>query len=41
VSATEIRDMPLPEMSTIKHLGEAIESGKGVDIDEYLLAQSA
>ena len=40
VSATEIRDMPLPDISTIKHLGEAIESGKAIDVDEYLTAQT-
>jgi Type I restriction-modification system methyltransferase subunit len=40
VSATEIRDMPLPDISTIKHLGETIESGKTVDVDEYLTAQT-
>jgi adenine-specific DNA-methyltransferase len=40
VSATEIRDMPLPDISTIKHLGEAIESGKMINVDEYLTAQT-
>jgi adenine-specific DNA-methyltransferase len=39
VSATEIRDMPLPDISTIKHLGEAIESGKTVNVNKYLAAQ--
>ena len=41
VSATEIRDMPLPDISTIKHLGETIESGKTIDVDEYLTEQAA
>jgi adenine-specific DNA-methyltransferase len=36
VSATEIRDMPLPDISTIKNLGEVIEAGQNVDVDEYL-----
>jgi adenine-specific DNA-methyltransferase len=40
VSATEIRDLPLPDMSIIKHLGEVIESGKPVDVDKYLLTKS-
>jgi len=40
VSATEIRDMPLPDISTIKHLGEVIESGKAVDVDGYISKQS-
>ena len=41
VSATEIRDMPLPSMSTIKRLGEAVEAGSNVNADEFLTAQPA
>jgi adenine-specific DNA-methyltransferase len=40
VSATEIRDLPLPDMPIIKYLGEAMESGKPVDVDKYLLTES-
>ncbi|MDD5672614.1 MAG: Eco57I restriction-modification methylase domain-containing protein [Chitinivibrionales bacterium] len=40
VSATEIRDMPLPDISTIKNLGETIDAGKTIDVDEYLTAHS-
>ncbi|HAJ78501.1 MAG TPA: methyltransferase [Fibrobacteres bacterium] len=41
VSATEIRDMPLPDISHIRHIGEIIDSGKKIDADEYLTAHSA
>lgn len=41
VSATEIRDMPLLEISQIRHIGELMESGENVDVDAYLTAYSA
>lgn len=41
VSATEIRDMPLPDISHIRHIGETIDSGKKIDVDEYLTSNSA
>lgn len=41
VSATEIRDMPLPEISQIRRIGDLIDSGKNVNVDEYLIAHSA
>jgi adenine-specific DNA-methyltransferase len=40
VSATEIRDMPLPELQQIKKIGEVISSGKQIDVDEFLAKQS-
>jgi adenine-specific DNA-methyltransferase len=36
VSATEIRDMPLPDIQQIKKIGDILDSGKQVNIDEYL-----
>ncbi len=41
VSATEIRDMPLPEIRLIRRIGELLDSGKQVNVDEYLAEQSA
>lgn len=41
VSATEIRDIPMPNMKIIKKIGEIIESGRNVDIDEYLTSKHA
>ena len=38
VSATEIRDMPLPEMKQIRKIGELIEAGEQVNVDEYLVS---
>jgi adenine-specific DNA-methyltransferase len=38
VSATEIRDMPLPDISKIRKIGELIDAGKNVNIDEFLIA---
>jgi adenine-specific DNA-methyltransferase len=40
VSATEIRDMPLPEIREIRNIGEILESGKQVNVDEYLAKHS-
>jgi adenine-specific DNA-methyltransferase len=36
VSATEIRDMPLPEMHTIRRIGELLGSDKEINVDAYL-----
>jgi adenine-specific DNA-methyltransferase len=41
VSATEIRDMPLPDISQIRRIGDLIDSGKNVNVDKYLIAHSA
>lgn len=35
VSATEIRDMPFPDIIQIKRIGELIESGKQLNVDNY------
>jgi len=40
VSATEIRDMPLPELNQIKKIGELLEAGNPMNIDEYLIYHS-
>jgi adenine-specific DNA-methyltransferase len=40
VSATEIRDMPLPDISIINYLGKEIELGKAINVDEFLTAQT-
>jgi adenine-specific DNA-methyltransferase len=40
VSATEIRDMPLPRIQEIRNIGEILESGKQVNVDEYLAKYS-
>jgi adenine-specific DNA-methyltransferase len=36
VSATEIRDLPLPDLSIIKRIGEIINSGSNINVDDYL-----
>ena len=41
VSATEIRDIPMPDMKIVKGIGEIIESGKNIDVDEYLTSKHA
>jgi adenine-specific DNA-methyltransferase len=40
VSATEIRDMPLPDIKLIRKIGEHIGSGKQLDVNSYLLSNS-
>lgn len=40
VSATEIRDMPLPEIKQIRKIGELLEAGEQVNIDDYLVSYS-
>jgi adenine-specific DNA-methyltransferase len=40
VSATEIRDMPLPGIQHIKKIGELIDSGKQINVNEYLAEHS-
>ena len=32
--------MPLPDISIINYLGKEIESGKAVNVDEFLTAQT-
>ncbi|MBD3346796.1 MAG: N-6 DNA methylase [Chitinivibrionales bacterium] len=41
VSATEIRDIPLPDLSLIRKIGEALENSLNINIDEILLAKAA
>jgi adenine-specific DNA-methyltransferase len=41
VSATEIRDMPLPDLGLIQKIGEALEKNHGTNIDEILFAKAA
>jgi adenine-specific DNA-methyltransferase len=41
VSATEIRDMPLPKLQEIRKIGELLDSGKQVNVDEFLTEHSS
>jgi adenine-specific DNA-methyltransferase len=41
VSATEIRDMPLPDLGLIRKIGEAVENNANINIEEILSAKAA